>query len=602
MVPVRPSELAKRRFAPTVPPTDAAPPLGARRVGGEIAAGAGAFTIFRNTVTGTSGAEAVEPTAANDRNGVIATGNRYVSTSSDNGLTFDTASLKTTAGQVYGGFCCDQVAYAIDRGDYSLAFWLLQDTYSASARRNALRLRLFRGRSALLSSVDRLGSAGSPDVVSDTCHWQFEPQDFKLGDRLRLDFNQVSHTPNFLYITTNVRDTTGGSTSTDTDTKDPRIGALIFRIALADLDDGDCHITFRYWYEEGRPYISPVQNAGSTMYFATRVPGALEGDNLRIYSISDSSTDLEKKDKDVANYKDVDGVCPLPSGHNPCVGQHDGRMSGFRSGNTIGWLWMGDQDSDFPFPHVRVAVFETGTLDKIVEHQIWHSDFAWQLPTVGVNAQGHLGVLLYAMGGGRYARLQGFILTNPRNWSGIQMQQIADSTTGTNDWGHYGSVRPYGNCPDTFLGSGYTSEVGSGGPERKGRFVWFGRDGDGCPDLIVTGLLALPATVSRGQTMSIIQATRNIGSALANGSTARFYLSRDPAKSADDILLDAEAPVPSLAADSLFTSPPANATIPGTASGIYHLLACADDRAAVAEITDTNNCYTAGFTITVEVR
>jgi hypothetical protein len=73
-VPVKRSELDKPRFAPTVPPTAEGP--APAKVGGTAAARiAGAFTIFRNTVAGTSNARVVEPTAANDRNGVLVTGN-----------------------------------------------------------------------------------------------------------------------------------------------------------------------------------------------------------------------------------------------------------------------------------------------------------------------------------------------------------------------------------------------------------------------------------------------------------------------------------------------------------------------------------------------
>jgi CARDB protein len=499
--------------------------------------------------------------------------NSYANTSSDNGLTFDTEPLDPTADELYGGFCCDQVAYAVDRGDHSLVLWLIQYWYDASAQRNALKLRLFRDRAALSKS--------------DTCTWNFEPQrNFKLDDKLWLDFNQVSHTSGYLYITTNVR---------DAGKDDLRVGALIFRIALSDLDDDDCHIDYQYWCEWGNMYISPVQNAGSTMYLATHV--FIESDKLRIYSVADSSDELEKKDKDIDSYRDNVGLCLVPDGQNPCGYQHGGRMSGFRSGNTIGWLWMGDQDNDFPFPHVRVAVFETGTLDKIVEHQIWSRDFAWQLPTIGVNDKGYLGVLLYAMGVGRFPRVQGFIRTDPRNWSGIQMNSVAESTTGAGYWGDYGSVRAYGNCPGTFLGSAYTSE----GSVKKGRLVWFGREGDGCPDLTVTALLAIPTRVARGQTLSINQVTRNIGSASAGVSTTRFYLSRDSGKSVDDILLGAETAVPALMANASVTGPVAVAVIPMSAPGAYHLLACADDRATVAEITDTNNCYVAAEMITVDV-
>ncbi len=266
----KPSRLERQRFAPTVPATAEAPAASTAR----LSAMSG-FTVFRDTVSGTSGGSAVEPTAANDRNGILVTGNFYANTSSDNGLTFASEALDPSADEVYGGFCCDQVAYAVDRGDHSLVFWLIQYRYDARALRNALKLRLFRGRSALLSQAD-------------SCNWNFEPNaNFKLDYGQWFDFNQVSHTTKYLYITTNVRDANKASDPADA-SNDPRVGALIFRIPLDDLDDEDCHIEYSYWYEKGEPYISPVQNAGSTMYLAAHVPGLLEGDNLRIYSIADS--------------------------------------------------------------------------------------------------------------------------------------------------------------------------------------------------------------------------------------------------------------------------------------------------------------------------
>ena len=149
------AERAEASFAPTVPPT-------AEGATGQTATtrAAASFTVFRNTVAGTSGSTAVEPTAANDRNGVLVTGNFYANTSDDSGLTFNDEPLDTDADEVYGGFCCDQVAYAVDRSDCSLVSWLLQYRYDPGAQRNALKLRLFRGRSALLSQAD-------------SCNWNF---------------------------------------------------------------------------------------------------------------------------------------------------------------------------------------------------------------------------------------------------------------------------------------------------------------------------------------------------------------------------------------------------------------------------------------------
>jgi hypothetical protein len=544
------------------------------------------LVVFRNTVVNTSNSKAVEPNAANDRNGIIATGNLYAAVSSDNGLTFSSTVVSPYDGELYGGACCDQVAYAVDRGSYSLVFWLVQDWYSASAERDALRLHFFKGRSDLLAG-------------DDECNWTFEPSDFDLDSETWFDFNQMSHTDKYLYITTNVRDADKAPNPSNP-RNDPRVGGLIFRIALDDIDDGNCQITYRYWYEHGNPYITPVQNAGATMHLATRVYDSREGDNLRIYSIRDLSNALEHEDKDIENYTDKNGHCPLPDGNDPCEGQHDGRMTGFRVGSSIGWLWMADEDGEFPFPHVRVAVFETGSKDKVLEHQIWNEDFAWQLPSVGVNSEGHLGVILYAMGGGRFPKPQAFIRTDPRDWSGIQMTGLGNSTSGFDDWGHFGSVRPYGNCAQSFLGSAYTSNSG----QQEGRFIWFGLEGTGCADLVATSVSPPSGTFESGAIVDIATTVQNQGSAAAPLSRLGLYLSTD--KSLDDGDQSFPTTRPTSALDPVaIHSLDAAVALPSVShvtARDYYVIACADDLESVAEVTDTNNCVVSSGTLELKAK
>src|SRR4029077_13207571 len=108
-----------------------------------------AWSIFRNTIAGTTPSTAAEPSIANDRDGVVYTANKFAVTSGNSGLSY--TPLSTTSNAVFGGFCCDQVAYAVDRGSYSLVLWLQQYWYSPSANENALRLHLFRGTDDLVS-------------------------------------------------------------------------------------------------------------------------------------------------------------------------------------------------------------------------------------------------------------------------------------------------------------------------------------------------------------------------------------------------------------------------------------------------------------------
>ena len=75
----------------------------------------------------------------------------------------------------------------------------------------------------------------------------------------------------------------------------------------------------------------------------------------------------------------------------------------------------------------------------------------------------------------------------------------------------------------------------------------------------------------------------------------------DAAKGAGDLLFSANRSVVALAPGAS-SSGTATLTIPTTtAAGIYYLLACADDRLAVAEADETNNCRASTGTVTVQL-
>ena len=95
--------------------------------------------------------------------------------------------------------------------------------------------------------------------------------------------------------------------------------------------------------------------------------------------------------------------------------------------------------------------------------------------------------------------------------------------------------------------------------------------------------------------------TANAGSTTTPTSTTRYYLSADGAKSADDTLLGGGRAVPALAQGAASTGT-TTVTIPaGTPVGLYRLLACADDVAAVGETDETNNCLASTGSVQVTV-
>ena len=110
------------------------------------------------------------------------------------------------------------------------------------------------------------------------------------------------------------------------------------------------------------------------------------------------------------------------------------------------------------------------------------------------------------------------------------------------------------------------------------------------PDLVVTSISNPPAGATVGSAFSVTDTTRNQGTGSASSSTTRYYLSLDGSKDATDRLLTGSRGVGILAAAASSTGT-LNVSIPaGTPSGLYFLLACADDTSFVNESSETNNC------------
>jgi CARDB len=552
------------------------------------------FTLFRSTPTNPLGGSAIqEPTAVNDGNVILATGNTWARLSTDDGLTWPNALKLNPASNPPPGdnVCCDQVAYAVHRGDHTLTFWLLQNDCGGvrcgqknpnPTKQNALTLRMF---------------ANQPDLLAGTpCDLTLSPSMFGITKSF-FDFNRMSSTGKFLYVVTDVRTLTHKSG-----------GAEIIRLSLSHLDDGDCRFSWRAWNVKKETSLAPVEHAGSTMFFAAHENSDKDGDELRIYSLADTSTKLTSVVRDVHNYAAVSrnlGKCPSPDGDDPCQRFGDNQTVGFHAGNSVGWLWTATEDKRFPFPQVRVAVFRTSSLKLVQEHTIWNKKFAWTYPAVGVNDRHELGIVLYEMGGGRFPSADGFLRPDPRDWSGIKMHRIATGSAsfGKNTWGDYASVHAYAGCPNTFLGSAFTVQSNAGTTVAENRSAWFGEEGDGCPDLTVTALSGLPTEVVLvGGTLSIVHTTKNLGSTSASATTTRYYLSRDTRRGEGDVALGAKSAEPSLVPGG--ESNPAatvDAVIPAVAPGAYHLIACANDDHPVAEASADNNCLSSAQTFTIGV-
>ena len=199
-----------------------------------------------------------EPSVANDRNSLLFTGNFHAAVSADNGLSWQ--SLSPASPQFYrqydGGFCCDQIAYAVDRGAKSLVFWLrqfsndgaLNPTDGANGR---VSLIVFQGRTELLEEPELISQA-------DYCEWNFKPSDFGFVTNSWFDFNQMSHTKKYLYISSKAEQN-NGDTNGDGRFDSTFLDGVVWRMDLDDLDDDDCgRMTFGYFTGVGTGFNSSL--------------------------------------------------------------------------------------------------------------------------------------------------------------------------------------------------------------------------------------------------------------------------------------------------------------------------------------------------------
>jgi tetratricopeptide (TPR) repeat protein len=130
----------------------------------------------------------------------------------------------------------------------------------------------------------------------------------------------------------------------------------------------------------------------------------------------------------------------------------------------------------------------------------------------------------------------------------------------------------------------------------------------GKPNLIVATVSEAPASLGEGATFTALDSTRNAGRGAAGKSTVRYYLTADakrsladrksskanPRTSAEDILLEGARELGALKAGATSVGRKVTLQVPlGTPAGTYQLLACADDRGAVSESREHDNCRVA---------
>jgi thermitase len=112
------------------------------------------------------------------------------------------------------------------------------------------------------------------------------------------------------------------------------------------------------------------------------------------------------------------------------------------------------------------------------------------------------------------------------------------------------------------------------------------------PDLIVSSVTA-PAFAGDGESMTVSDTTSNQGGGGAGSSRTAFYLSTNLGLDASDVLLGTRD-IGGLAASAPSTASTTLTIPPGTAGGLYYVIAQADTANTVVESQETNNVRGSG--------
>lgn len=409
------------------------------------------FVLFRNSpivdaATSNTTSQVGEPSVSNCGRVVFYTGNWYASVSNDGGGTWRYINPYTTFPAANSGFCCDQVT--IYDASRDLVFWLLQ--YSADANRNTLRLAIARGADAANNRWYYYDF--TPDGVNSSWTGQW------------FDFPDLALSRNFLYVTSNMFQIGGGWTR-----------CVVLRLPLDQLASAAA-LSYRYFQTTEYGSLRCTQGALDAMYFASHASNS----ELRVFSWPESADSPTGHDVTISTWNDGTRSAPGPDGRDWC-GRADRRITGaWHSGGVIGFMWSAaPSGTSRPFPYVKVARIRASDMTLIDQPDIWHTQFAWIYPAVGVNDRGHLGISVFYGGGALYPS-HAVGISDDLTSGGWSFVRSAGGSHGpsSNRWGDYLACRRHSPDGLTWIASGFTQDGGSDAGNILPRYVHFGRRRD----------------------------------------------------------------------------------------------------------------------------
>jgi hypothetical protein len=410
-----------------------------------------------------------EPSMGSNGSSILETWNWHTAYSTNGGASFNYLDPSTAFPTAFGGFCCDQLAYYDPSRD--LFIWVLQ--YSPdTAGHNVIRLAVANGAAGL--------------AANSWYYW-----DFSAGTSYWFDQPKIATSANDAYLEISKYGSTTNSWG----------GSVMIRFPLDQLRAHTPALTTATYSDPAGFSPAPVQRAGNTMYFASRVPFNSTSTKLRVYSWPEAASS--------ATYNDVtispDPAFPNVTGYScPKSGQaadtpadwcprksssggfaHDMRInSGFVSNGTIVFSWDAPQGTaaggvspgTFPYPYTHVVRVNEATKALIDQPIAWSPNYAIQWSSLVSNANGDIAGIVQYGGGAEHENCGALIHDGFVTGGFWEFHNLvsSDSDTSETKSGDYTATRGLGN---SWIGSCYVLRGGGGTGYVHPHYVSFGRAG-----------------------------------------------------------------------------------------------------------------------------
>ena len=363
-----------------------------------------------------------EPAVSNNGQVIFLTGNWYTSRSVNDGDSWTYLNpFNQFPSSPGSGFCCDENTLYDEKN--GIFVWLRQGSPDSNGQ-----------------NIDRLSV--SNNGIS-WVHFDLTAQDFGAPTNTWLDYNQLSSSNKYLYITNNVFDG-----------QENYVMTVLARISLEQLAQGT-PLTFEYISETDEFNFAPVQGATDTMYAAVHHSNS----EMKIYKWPDASSSAQTFLRNIPawtyGFSDPSNVmnCLTPDGTNACERADSRILGGSVADGNVTFLWNARQDNTYPYPYVNVVTFKETGLTYIDNSPIWNPNFAYIYGDMAPNQNGDLGIITMYGGGSFYPSIAlGFKMNNVMTYD---LFSVSQGNAANSRMGDYLTIAPDSGQGPTFRAAGY---------------------------------------------------------------------------------------------------------------------------------------------------